>query len=546
MTAEILPVPRARAPRLARALADTMVGAFAGGRLSVDAGQGLGYTPALILAPPDAEGQWRAIDLDLASLDRIPPAKIMQLLADLSPEFSGALWQFMRFLNPGYSYAIVDPAGQAVVAPRARAVVDEVIATVGRRYGTFGVAVNSLNMNALLRGAYFGEAVLDAAGRRVIHLAAPDAASVRFRRERDPDLGTVDRLGQLQGGRFVPLDRPTIRYIPIDRFPDSPYGRPPLAAAIFTALFRLGLLRDLRRVVAQQGWPRHDIEVDADKLREQMVADADRLGESFDIEAFFDAVDNLLARVAAMYAKLPPDAAFVHTTDSKINRPTGAVDASALGAVDGLMRAVERASVQALKTQGFLLSLSETTTETQAIRQMEAFMQTIRTFQHDGEQALSDWLTIALEAGGIPGRVAFRFAENRASEELRDLQVAQARANLAAYRYDRGWIGQDDAAQLGADRDTADQPGPRAATGGGAVADPGNLDGQPNRGGGVARRGVRASEPFTPAGADEDLPALPDEAALGDADLDRILGVWDGAMTTKRYKGLLEAEVVDE
>ncbi len=258
-------------------------------------------------------------------------------------------------------------------------------------------------------------------------------------------------------------------------------------------------------------------------------------------------MDDLIARVAAGYAKLPPDGAYIHTSDSKLNRPVGAVDSSSLGAVDGLMRAVERASVQALKTQGFLLSLSESATETQAIRQMEAFMQTIRAFQHDGERALSDWLTLALEAGGLPGRVAFRFAENRASEELRDLQVLQARANLAAYRYDRGWIGQDDAAQLGADRDTADQPEPRVATGGGDVADPGSLDGQPNRAVRGLRAGARASQPFTPAGAGDELPALADEPTeLGDADLDRVLGVWDGAMAAKRYKGILEAEVVDE
>ncbi len=258
MTADPLPVPRAasRPLRTARALTQTLSGVMAGGRLSADSSSGLGYTPALILSPPDAEGQWRAFDLDLASLDRIPPAKIMQLLADLSPTFSGALWQFMRFLNPGWSYRIVNQNKEEVVAPAARAAVQDAIAAIGAQHGTFGVAVNALNMNALLRGAYFGEAILDAAGRQLIGLAVPDAASARFRRERDPDLGTVDRIGQMQGGQFVPLDRPTIRYIPIDRFPDSPYGRPPLAAAIFTSLFQIGFLRDLRRAAGLAA-PRH-------------------------------------------------------------------------------------------------------------------------------------------------------------------------------------------------------------------------------------------------------------------------------------------------
>jgi hypothetical protein len=542
MSAELITPPPIKFPRSARALA----GALSGGRLSADSAGALGYTPALVLSPPDAEGQWRSIDLDLASLDRVPPAKIMQLLADLSPEFSGALWQFQRFLNPGWSCDIVDPAGNEVAAPRARAVVDEAIAAIGRNYGSFGVAINALNMNALLRGAYFAEGVLDAAGRKLIHLAIPDAASVRFRRERDPDLGTVDRLGQLQGGRFVPLDRRTIRYIPIDRFPDSPYGRPPLAAAIFTALFRLGLLRDLRRVVAQQGWPRHDIEIDTEKLYEQMKRDVESRAEAFDFDAFFEQVDAMIARVAENYARLPPDAAFVHTTDSKINRPTGAVDASALGAVDGLMRAVERASVQALKTQGFLLSLSETTTETQAIRQMEAFMQTVRAFQHDGEQLLSDVLTIGLEVQGIPGAVRFRFAENRASEEQRDQMVLQLKLQNARAAYDNGLIDQDDQAKMALGRDKAAQAEPRTAAKGAApAADP---EPEPGRGRRLfgAVRSRRASEPFTPAGADDALPELPDEVTLGDADLDRINGVWDEAFSGTKYRGLLAAEVVED
>lgn len=474
MVADVLTPPPIQFPRSIRALADTIAGTLSGGRISSDSASVLGYTPALILNPPDAEGQWRAYDLDLASLDRVPPAKIMQLLADLSPEFSGALWQFQRFLNPGWDYELVAPGTDEVVAaPRAKAAVDEMIATIGRRYGTFGVAVNTLNTNALLRGAYFGEGVLDAAGRKLIHLAIPDAASARFRRERDSELGTVDRLGQMQGGRFVPLDRRTIRYIPVDRFPDSPYGRPPLAAAIFTALFRLGLLRDLRRVVAQQGWPRHDIEVDETKLYEQMKRMTEAEGEKFDFDAFFAQVDAMLARVSEQYAKTPPDGAFVHTKDSKINRPTGAVDASALGAVDGLMRAVERASVQALKTQGFLLSLSETTTETQAIRQMEAFMQTIRAFQHDNESLLSDELTIGLEVQGIPEQVRFRYAENRASEEQRDQMVLQLKLTNARTAYDNGLIDQDEQAQMALGKDKAAQPAPRAAAKGAAPqADP--------------------------------------------------------------------------
>ncbi|HEY8597352.1 MAG TPA: hypothetical protein VIL85_02910 [Thermomicrobiales bacterium] len=553
MVAEPVPSPSplpARALGRTRALADALSGAFVGGRLSADrhGGGTVGYTPALVLSPPDAEGQWRAFDLDLASLDRVPPARIMELLADLAPDFSRAVWDFLRFCNPGHDYAIVNDAGDEVADARAKAATDAFLARLRDLHGSLDVVINRVFMNQIMRGAILGELVFDQAGRIPLDLAVPDAASARFRKVNDPERGTIYQLGQMQGGRFVPLDRATIRYVPVDPFPGSPYGRAPLAAAIFPALFRLGLLRDVRRVVAQQGWPRLDIAIDAAGLREQMHDEAQQRGEVLDEDAYLDRLDTLIARVAEGFAALPPDGTYVHTADVTVNRPVGAVDSSALGAVDGLMKAIERSAVQALKTMGFLLSLGESATETQAIRQMEAFMQTIRTFQHSAETVISDWLTLALRAQGIPGKVKFRFAENRASEELRDVQVAQSRANLAAFKYDRGWIDNDDAAKEGADREKADAPEPRQSSSAPEV-NPGSLDGQSNRGvppvRAVHANGQRAK--FTPSGAADALPELPESVDLTDDDLRGVLGIWDDeAFAKTKYAGLLDAEVVSE
>lgn len=537
-----------------RAFADLTVSAAAprAGRLTADSTHDSPYLPAIILQPPDAEGQWRALDLDLKSLDRIPASRILELLADLSPLLSRAAWDFQRFCNPGWSYDIVAEDGQTVVtAPKARAATDAFLTHLGARHGSKEVQFNNLFTNALFRGGFFGELVLDRSGRLPIDLAVPDAASVRFKRLNDPDYGTVYQLGQLQAGRFVALDRPTIRYAPIDPFPGSPYGRSPFAPMIFLALFDLGMKRDTRRVVAQQGWPRHDIVIDMAMVMERLakLAEYDTDGDGFTLETFRTELARMLKEIQDGYATVPPDGAWVHTSDTTLNPPKGAVDTQSLGAIEGLTRINERASVQAGKSQGFLFSLDGSTTETQAIRQMEAFMQSIRAFQHPCEDLVSGWLTTALQAQGIPGRVAFRFAENRASEEIRDETVRNWKLRNARLAYDNGLIDMDEQAQYGWDKDTADATEPRAAMTAGGNADQqkgeANQDGQAARGNRGTARGDRASTPFTPEGADEDLPAVPDAVDLGDDDLRGITGLWDKAVP-KRYRGLLDAEVADE
>lgn len=493
--AEIVPLPPAVAARRSvRALSSALAGQGIGGRLSADNPNLLpGYTPNYVILPPDAEGQWRSFDLDLASLDRIDPSCMLELLADLSPELSRALWDLLLFCNPGWDYELADEAGVAVANPRGQAVVDAALAAIAAQHGSLDVAVNRLNMNAILRGALFGELVLDEAGRAVVGLGIPDAATARFRRAPSPTLGVAYELGQLQLGFFVPLDRPTIAYLPVHPFPGSPYGRAPLAPGIFPALFRLGLLRDIRRVVAQQGWPRLDLSIDTTALFEELTKLREMEGQQLTLDEFNTELDNLIKKVADAYGGLPPDGAYVHTSDVTINRPVGAVDASSLGAVDGLMQAVERAAVQSLKTHGFMMSMPNAAPDAQSIRQAEAYYQTIRAFQHATEAVLSGWLTLALRAQGIPGKVVFRFAENRASEEIRDLQAEQLRVAVATAQYQAGWISQDEAAKKGADKDKADVPAPRAAPVV-APANPGSLDGQPQR--------ATPSAPFTPGEGD--------------------------------------------
>ncbi len=438
------PVQRVRsgdAIGAARALAG---GARAGrsapaGRVSVDNATGPFQGFLTILPPPDHESNWRLLNLDSDTLDRLSPAKLMEMLADVSPDVSRALWDFLRLSNPGWEAQATRP-GSDDPDPRAQAVLDAFLNQLDDMHGAIDVVFARLFLAAWLRGAFLVELVLDQAGRAPVDLATPDPASVRFQKAQDPVRGTVQVPGQWQEGRFVPFDRPTIRYIPIDPFPGSPYGRPIVAPALFAALFLLGVLHDLRRVVQQQGYPRVDLKILAEKIQAAMPPELEN-----DPKAMQEWVGAAIDEVKTVYSQLQPDDAYVHLDAVEVNRPVGTVDSDSLGAVDGLIKALERMLVRALKTMPLMMGTTDGVSEANANRQWEIFAAGIKSLQHLAETLLERLLTLGLQSQGVQASVRFRFGELRAAELLRDAQTEALLIANAAAKRDQGWIGQDEA-----------------------------------------------------------------------------------------------------
>jgi hypothetical protein len=200
------------------------------------------------------------------------------------------------------------------------------------------------------------------------------------------------------------------------------------------------MLHDLRRVVAQQGYPRIDLEVISEKLLAMMPANI----KNDQVKAK-EWVNACITEIKAAYAGLQPDDAFVHLDVTKVNRPVGTLDASSLKGCDGLIAALERFCVQSLKTMAFMLSINESTTETLANRQFDAYLAGISTIQHVVENVLQKQLTLALRVQGIQSDVRVRFSSLRGSERLRD---AQAEAMELQNAFNRWAIGVDSMTEM--------------------------------------------------------------------------------------------------
>jgi hypothetical protein len=429
--------------------------AIAGGRVTMDDPNQIVFGNLFAFSPDESI---RGVEFDAQTLRRFPPAKLLSLLADLSPEVSRALHDHLLMCNPGWTAKALKP-GTGKQDKAAQEALDGFLSSLHGPYAPpnalpTDVVINSLFIQPFLSTGFFAELVLSEDGRLPLEIATPNPAHLKFLRAEDAARGVVWRLCQQQLGELVPLDRPTVAYIPFQPLPGKPYGRALASPALFTTLFLLAMLYDIKRVVQQQGWPRPDITVKFEELV-KMMPDADATDPA-SRKAWLESAFNDIGR---MYGQLKPDDAFVHPDAVEVSKqPVGTMNASGLGVVDGLIKALERMSTRALKTMPLLMATTDGVSEANANRQWEIHAAGIKALQHQCETLLENLLTIALQVQGIAAKVEFRFAELRAAELLRDAQTQTLLIANEARKRDEGWQTNDDAAN--------------AVVGHNAVADP--------------------------------------------------------------------------
>ncbi len=147
-------------------------------------------------------------------------------------------------------------------------------------------------------------------------------------------------------------------------------------------------------------------------------------------------------------------------------------------------------AIRGLKTMPLLMGSNEAVSETHANRQWEIYVAGIKALQHLAEQMVERLLTLALQMQGLRAVVSFRFAELRASEQLRDAQTEAALIENAKQKYLFGWISQQEAA-LEVVGHVPDLPQPRVidVVGGADIVDMGEVNsGQELRGLELTRR----------------------------------------------------------
>ena len=558
------PDPSSANPSARVGVADrNMEGAIRAIRGRVSQGSGAGTAIATtVLPPPGQESDWQRIDRDRTVLDTMSSADAARFLIAVSPEFAFGRWHLLRNCNNGFEYDVWEPDDETT-HDAGKEATDLFWDHLRGLYGDTNVILNRLFVQELDRGGLFAELVLDGSGRLGIDIATPDPSSVRFRPQNDPDYGQRWELGQLgAGNQFVSLaEEPNVRYIPFDPLPDSPYGNSPLRPAIFPAIFLLGLFRDLRRVVQQQGFPQRDVEIDYDLLVRSMPR---KPGEAAGLPPTQDRinawVEESIAEIGKAVDGIPPDGTIVHTSVYKIQMLKGAAGEGALAHVEAIIRSLERMLVRGTKSVPLLMAIMEGGGEANANRQWETFAKTVKVLQHPVENLLSEFLTYQLEVQGILARVVCRFAEVRPAEEYRDAQTEHQKLVNAQLSEDLGYRNRTEGSNYAIGQDPAvpdEEPRPREPGAPAAPSRPPSGDeADPSADRIRAMLGAAADRVyerlrddgavrFVPAGADFPLAPLPEAAPTTAAD-DRQAAADFDAAAGDGHAGLLDAEVTAE
>lgn len=512
-------------------------GAIVGGRLSADrAGTGIGSFSA-IMPHNEAENDLRMEWLDDATIRTMPIDKLMEVAANASPELSRGIWDFLIMCMPGHEITAYTP-GTREIDERGQAIVNETNRLVQQLHGSQEVLFGQSFMSAAIRGAMALEIVFGEDSRTVADLVAFDPATVRFRQRRDPVRGTVWEKGQLISGEWVSLEVPTVRYIAIHRFPGKPYGRAPMTAAIFPALFLLGFFQDLRRVVANQGYPRLHMKVSLDGIYEMLTNGDRELEGDVDPETVTSILNAVVAQTREAFAGIQPHDNYITSSLIDIASPVGTLGAGALGSVTGIIEALERMCTKAMKTMPLMQGITDGVSEANANRQWEIHTQGIKAVQHYAENLYGPAYELICQAQGVIVDVEVRFAELRAAEALRDEQTLNMRVLNAKLMQDYGWKTPLEAAQYATGEVSAaveasyDDPDGSARIDAGAtapVADEVEPEPGSNRAGAVTRAAL--------------LPVVPDTVPVTSVDERAAAALFDDLEPD--YSGLLDSPVVE-
>jgi hypothetical protein len=276
-------------------------------------------------------------------------------------------------------------------------------------------------------------------------------------------------------GRYIPtqdndkvvLDIPTFVYEGIDEKVDDPYGRSPIYSALSMVLFQLQVLNDIKAVVHNQGYPRLDLVVIEEVLLRRMpisIRNNEEKKEKW--------MNDRLNDIVNMYNQLNPDDVFVHYDSLKIGEAGG--KGGALIDPEKLMHVIDNLIQSGVKTLSTLLGRRGAgQTESYAKVEIKLYMAGLSGIQRYISSFMEKMLTLYLNMKGKQGIVEFRFNPVEIRSELEQEQFKATRLNNIAVMYDRGWISQEEAAQMAVGH-APDSPEPRVA---GSVVR--NADGNP-------------------------------------------------------------------
>lgn len=392
-----------------------------------------------VASPRNPWESWEFKELDEDNLTRYSIDQIYDIIVSISPEASLSLWHANRFVNPYFWFEFDNPEDAKTIEA-----VDRWMEMFTNYYGGFDTIVAQAVAGLFTRGSLFAEMVFDNAGGGLLEpvdLLVRDPIWVRFQKQDDPRRGRVWHYGQWIKHKFVSFQNdPTVLYMPLDPFPGPMYGRSMMGSAIYCTTFIVGMLREIRRVIANQGYPRLDISVELESLESIY----NQLKSSNPETASFpEWAQSQMDNITALYNQLKPHQAFVHDTSVNVNPHPGALNQQ-LSMLDEIIRMLERQLVRAYKSVPLMHGSNESLAESQADAQYIIYTESINALKRAIAIVMSLFISYALRVSGIMNRARLHFGiVNEMQAKLR-AETRQIEIQNVVLQMDSGLIGREE------------------------------------------------------------------------------------------------------
>lgn len=387
---------------------------------------------------------------DLFSKDNLA---IIKAIRDINPDASLAVWNFLRLSNQGHEVKAILPSGE--VDERAtRYINDELAPHVGRKYrGGMDQLINVLNLSTYTYGANALEVELSEGLKDVVDFHAVNPTILDFKINEET---REQELGIYKNGEFVVLNPLQVFYSPIDPDVDEPYGRSPLMPTLNSVFFQVEVLRDLQKVMHNQGHARFDIQVVASAIAQNVPFEIQAQGG----EAVARFVTTYIDSIHAQFAKLKPDDNLIHDDSVNIEMVGGtagkSMDATAI------IQIINQQVVSSLKHLPILLGRSDATSETHANVQWKIFNAGILSMQNATKRTIENAYNISLRVKGFQSRARVEFDELNVTDRLKEAQAEQMEIQNEIAKVTQGWIDNDEASRNMTGSDAVAEPAPQA------------------------------------------------------------------------------------
>ena len=410
--------------------------ALVGGRPTVDAGAyDLEYTLWGLVN--------RRTALSAASL------QMMRSMRDYNPDAALALWNMIRLATKiediqVYHYAPdltedewdTDLEGQQRIRE-----LDERQIVGGEYGGGLRAIAGVLVLTLMTQGAAALEVALTDDLRDVEDFCPVDPWLVTFQRD---ERRVARPVLNLIHGAPVPLNEVQFRYVPLDPEVNDPHGRSPMWPALEAVMFQTEVLRDLKAVAHNQGYPRIDVSVVEEIVIQNLPPHLKGPGQEDDLK---DWLDGYLTDIASAYEALNPDDAFVHWDWLQVNMTGPGKGGAGSLDIQALIRVVEAQVIAALKSLPILLGRNEGTTTTHATVQWQIYADSVEAVQ-DVVQKMLEWAcNLTLRVWGRQSVCRITMERPRKSDRYQEAQADQIEADTWFKKVLYGWATNDEAAQ---------------------------------------------------------------------------------------------------